>query len=451
MLVLLFFMLLIFMFTMDLKIKWYSTIWLLLLSFFFIMKFMYSSLFIPKLFLLNLYLDNLSTPLILLSIWISALMILSSYKIYMKNNNIYMFLILIMILNFIIVNMFMQKNFFSLYIFFEASLIPTFILIMVWGYQPERLQASMYIILYTVMAALPLLVNMIFLFTLNGHFSLLLNYVVPEFSKNFSYMSIWLFFMLFAFLVKLPLFLVHLWLPKAHVEAPISGSMILAALLLKLGGYSIIRVMIMFPKINMQMNVMISTVALIGGVLSSMVCVRQNDMKSLIAYSSIGHMGLMLSGILSMTQWGYAGGSLMMIAHGLSSSGLFCIANMLYEKSGSRSLYVSKGNLNILPNMSMYWFLLCSVNMAAPPSINLLSEISLIISILSFSVMFVMFLIFMTFMAAVYNLFLYTMTQHGEPPLFLSYYNSSSTLSFMLNFMHWGPTQLLILKSEFLF
>nr|YP_010944307.1 NADH dehydrogenase subunit 4 [Acanthochitona mahensis]WLW42183.1 NADH dehydrogenase subunit 4 [Acanthochitona mahensis] len=430
----------------NFKYKWFISLWTLIILFFYSSSLLFSNLNTPKLFY-TMMIDQWSTPLIMLSMWISAMMIVSSQKILKNKNKTTFFLNMVLTLNTIIILMFAQKNFIMLYIFFEASLIPTLILILKWGYQPERLQAGMYMIIYTVLGALPLLINILFIYNNNGHLNLILPSNLFLFMGNLSN-NLWWTFMLLAFLIKTPIYGFHLWLPKAHVEAPVAGSMILAGLLLKLGGYGIIRVILSFQKKIMFSSILITSLALIGGMISSFICIRQNDMKSLIAYSSIGHMSLMLAGALTSSFWGLSMSLMMMVAHGISSSGLFCIANMLYEKTSSRSLFISKGIISIIPNFSLCFFLMTSINMAAPPSLNLLSEIGLIITILFISMTLIIPITSMSFLAAVYNLFLYTSTQHGKPSSFNSPHSSILPLNYFIIFLHWIPAQILILLSD---
>nr|WRY69438.1 NADH dehydrogenase subunit 4 [Acanthochitona defilippii] len=432
----------------KLKFKWFINLWIMIIMFLFSSTLFFSPMNLPKLCYF-MFMDQWSTPLIMLSSWISALMIISSQKILNKMKKPEFFLSMIVMLNTFIIMMFTQKSLIMLYIFFEASLIPTLILILKWGYQPERLQAGMYMIIYTIIGALPFLINIMFIYKSNGH----LNMILPSnpflLTANMT-MNLWWVFMSLAFLIKTPIYGAHLWLPKAHVEAPVAGSMILAGLLLKLGGYGIIRIMILFSKTSLFTNLFLTSVALTGGMISSFICMRQNDMKSLIAYSSVGHMSMMLAGAFSGTLWGMTMSLMMMLAHGLSSSGLFCIANMLYEKTSSRSLFISKGLISILPNFSLCFFLMASINMAAPPSLNLLSEIGLIITILFMSMMFVIPVASMSLMSAIYSLFLYTSTQHGKSSSFSSPYSSMTTVNYFIIFLHWSPTQILILLSDFM-
>jgi NADH-ubiquinone oxidoreductase chain 4 len=254
--------------------------------------------------------------------------------------------------------------------------------------------------------------------------------------------------LIFAFLVKIPIFLVHLWLPKAHVEAPVSGSIILAGVLLKLGGYGILRVMPLIQRINNIFRWYWIRIRLVGGVLVRFICLRQTDLKSLIAYSSVAHIRIALRGMLTITYWGISGAYTLIIAHGLCSSGLFCLANISYERIGRRRLFINKGILNFIPRIALWWFLLRSCNIAAPPSLNLLGEISLLNRIVSWSWIRIFILALLSFFRAAYTLYLYSYRQHGK--LYSGSYSFIRGLNreYLLLFLHWFPLNLLILKRD---
>nr|YP_010419939.1 NADH dehydrogenase subunit 4 [Anopheles moucheti] len=389
-------------------------------------------------------LDMISYGLILLSLWICGLMLMASEKVYSLNNYKSLFIFMILFLLLMLVLTFSSMSMFMFYLFFEASLIPTLFLILGWGYQPERLQAGIYLLFYTLLASLPLLVGIFYILNfMNTLFFVLLS--------NWSFMNMNLLYLslVFAFLVKMPMFLVHLWLPKAHVEAPVSGSMILAGILLKLGGYGLLRMFSLLQISGMKFNYWWISVSLIGGVLISLVCLRQTDLKALIAYSSVAHMGIVLSGLLTMSYWGLTGSYALMIAHGLCSSGLFCLANISYERMGSRSLLINKGLLNFMPSLSLWWFLLCSGNMAAPPTLNLLGEISLLNSIVAWSWTTMIMLSLLSFFSAAYSLYLFAYSQHGKIYSGIYFFSVGSMREFLLLMLHWLPLNLLILKSSF--
>nr|AYQ18953.1 NADH dehydrogenase subunit 4 [Leiochrinini sp. 2 ACP-2013] len=389
---------------------------------------------------MGLGLDLLSFILVLLSFWIIILMIMASSSIYYNKKSSSLFLLMIGLLMVSLYMTFVSMNLFVFYIFFEMSLIPTLILIVGWGYQPERLQAGIYLLFYTLFASLPMMVALSFCYFNIG--SLLFCFFI-------NYESVVMFFLInLVFFIKVPMFFFHLWLPKAHVEAPISGSMILAGVMLKLGGYGMMRCFVIFNEVVMYLSWIFISLSLVGGLIVSFICLRQSDMKMLIAYSSVSHMGLMLVGVFTLNYWSMVGGLILMVGHGLCSSGLFCAANMVYERIHSRSLYLNKGIINMIPSMSLFWFLLVSSNMAAPPSLNLMGEVYLINGIMSFSSLTFILLMLISFMGAVYSLFLYSYSQHGQVFKGIYSYYMLSLREYLLLFLHWFPLNLMFLYGD---
>nr|ASM41830.1 NADH dehydrogenase subunit 4 [Olenecamptus subobliteratus] len=419
---------------------WFIQLMFFILSFVFL--FMVSSNFLWVSISYGYGWDLLSFSLILLSFWICSLMILASEKLLKLDNYSNLFLMIMVFLMISLYLAFASMNLFMFYLFFEISLIPTLILIIGWGYQPERIEAGIYLLFYTLLVSLPMMISIFYFY--ENHSSLDFYFMNKNLNNIFIYLCMNLVFM-----VKMPMYFVHLWLPKAHVEAPVSGSMILAGILLKLGGYGMMRLMVLFLEIGVKLNLMFIMISMVGGFVVSLICLRQSDIKSLIAYSSVAHMGLVLGGIMTLNMWGIWGALVMMLAHGLCSSGLFCLANITYERVSSRSLYLNKGLINLFPSMSLWWFLLNSSNMAAPPSFNLFGEILLINSLVMFSGYLMIFLALISFFSAVYSLFLYAYSQHGMS--FSSTYsmNLNYLREYLLLFLHWFPLNILILKGEY--
>nr|YP_009473435.1 NADH dehydrogenase subunit 4 [Choristoneura occidentalis biennis]AVI57906.1 NADH dehydrogenase subunit 4 [Choristoneura occidentalis biennis] len=387
--------------------------------------------------------DMISFGLILLSIWICGLMLMASENLFKIKFYINFFLFNIIFLLIMLYMTFSVMNLFMFYLFFEGSLIPTLLLIMGWGYQPERIQAGLYLLFYTLFASLPLLLGVFYIFNE-------MNYIMMYFFK-FMNLNLYLlyFSMIMAFLVKMPMYFVHLWLPKAHVEAPVSGSMILAGIMLKLGGYGLLRVMVFLQQVGLKFNFIWVIISLLGGFYVSLNCFCQVDIKSLIAYSSVAHMSLVIGGIMTMSYWGFMGSYVLMIGHGLCSSGMFCLANINYERLHSRSLFINKGLMNFMPSMSLWWFLLISSNMAAPPSLNLMGEIMLINSLMSWCWFSMIFLMLISFFSAGYSLYLYSYSQHGKYYYGIYSFYTGVSREYLMLLLHWLPLNILVLKIDY--
>nr|YP_009472916.1 NADH dehydrogenase subunit 4 [Nabicula flavomarginata]AST10133.1 NADH dehydrogenase subunit 4 [Nabicula flavomarginata] len=386
--------------------------------------------------------DMMSCCLTLLSVWIVLLMLLASMKVMTFSLNSGLFTMVCVVLLITLVCTFMCMNLFMFYLYFEFSLIPTLFLIFGWGYQPERLLAGYYLLFYTLFASLPMLVCIFYLYSSCST----LFYFLIDFECNFYvYLSL-----IMAFLIKMPMIMFHFWLLKAHVEAPVSGSMILAGVLLKLGGYGMMRVYMFMYEYSMYYNYLFICLSLYGMFIVGMLCMIQVDIKTLIAYSSVAHMGLVICGIMTFNLWGLLGSLLLMVGHGLCSSSLFALANIIYERSHSRSMLINKGLMTVFPSLSLMWFMTSINNMASPPSLNLMGEIMLINSVLSWSVMSYLFLGLASFMSCCYSIYMYSYINHG------SLYSGNKSLSlatfreFLLIIFHLFPLNIIFMSIDFL-
>nr|QVV23863.1 NADH dehydrogenase subunit 4 [Hyalomma scupense] len=383
--------------------------------------------------------DLMSLSMINLTIWISFLMILASNFMKIYKNKFFIFYTMMMMM-FLILS-FSIENLLMFYLFFESILFPIVMLIMNWGNQPERLQAGLYMLLYTVFGSLPLLILML---NKNISLSILYNYWV------FNSMGMMFLFMMLGFLVKIPMFLFHLWLPKAHVEAPVAGSMILAGILLKLGFYGVFRFKSFFFVDLLNYGVILMLISIWGSVLISVICFFQIDIKSLIAFSSVSHMGIALGGCLTFFLYGSYGMLIMMIGHGLCSSGLFCLSNLLYERFFTRNMFLLKGMIMIFPNLTLWWFIFSVINMSAPLTMNLFGELFLSVSLIKYSFIFIIPISLLIFFSACYSMYMYSYINHGKSWIVYSN-NMINCREYLLLMLHLFPMTTWFLKMNFFF
>nr|YP_009184214.1 NADH dehydrogenase subunit 4 [Naesiotus nux]ALO20566.1 NADH dehydrogenase subunit 4 [Naesiotus nux] len=348
--------------------------------------------------------NSMSNIMVLLTLCLTLFILIACSKL-----KSFQFLISMKSLCIILVCAFSVENLFLFYFLFELSLLPTLYLIISWGYQPERLQAGSYMMLYTVGASLPLLMFILWQYSISYSMSILTLQMFPLKMEGPFFIII-----ILAFLAKLPSYSFHLWLPKAHVEAPLAGSMILAGVLLKLGGYGLY---LMGKLLDYNMNslsvIILLSVMMWGGFIASLMCITQSDIKAYVAYSSIVHMSFVSTAMVINTSWGVYSSIITMFAHGFTSSGMFILAYMAYKKANSRSLLFMGGYLMLFPSMSLMWFLFSSMNMAAPPTINLVGELMFIgcVSMVSYILMFISLMIM--FISVFYNMYLYSSINHG--------------------------------------
>ena len=379
--------------------------------------------------------------LIILTAWLRALIIIIRVKIFKSGAffNLLIILFLRLALRFSVASLFL------FYLFFEWSLLPIFLIILGWGYQPERLRASLLLFFYTLFASLPLLLVLLYW----GQIAFITSFkdALLILTQRDVRSIILRFITILAFVVKFPIYFVHLWLPKAHVEAPVAGSIILAGILLKLGGYGIIRLSAFFLHNPLIFSVGILTIW--GGGILGALCLRIRDIKVIIAYSSVVHISLVFIGVIRYFSWGLNGAMVIIVAHGLCSSGIFAWANIVYERRHSRRLTLNKGLLTISPSFSFWWFLLIVRNFAGPFTLNLAGEIFLIINTIVCRNLFWVRIALISFFSAGYSLLLYSSTQQGRTGAGNILGLEGNNLEQQVIFAHVWPVYLIVISTVF--
>jgi len=388
--------------------------------------------------LYNLFInsDLISIRLIILRLWVLMLIKLRQFNVKFIKSLFFMFIML----NLRLIFSFRSNNILYFYFFFEWSLIPIFFIIIGWGYQIERLKSSFYLLIYTLFASLPLLLIIILI----NKYIYILNINYLNFINRLSINNLFLVFIFLAFLVKFPIFFFHQWLPKAHVEAPVGGSIILAGLLLKLGGYGIIR-MLYFLKITYTIKIII-IISILGGRILRILCLINRDIKVIIAYSSVVHIALIIVNIFIKRLWSINGTIIIIIAHGVCSSGIFSCANIIYERTHSRIIIINKRNLNFFPSLSMFWFLLCIANFGGPFTYNLLGEIILIIRLRFLNYYFLLFIFIISFFSAAYRIILYANLQQGANNNLILNINTFNFREINVLYCHLWPLLIILLN-----
>ena len=317
----------------------------------------------------KLGIDGISILFIVLTAFITPICIISCIISVKKRLN--EFLIAILILETFMIGVFCSLDLIIFYLFFEAGLIPMFLIIGIWG-GPRKIYSAYKFFLFTLLGSVLMLAAIIFIYWAVGTTDYTEIYKL-KIAKEYQYL-LWLAFFS-SFAVKTPMWPVHTWLPDAHVEAPTAGSVILAAILLKMAGYGFLRFSLgMFPIASEFFTPLVFTLSIIAIIYTSLVALMQDDMKKLIAYSSVAHMGFVTLGIFTFNKQGIEGSMFQMISHGIISAALFLCVGVLYDRTGSRMIKSFGGVVNYLPNFSLIFIIFVLGALGLPGTTGFIGE-----------------------------------------------------------------------------
>ena len=353
--------------------------------------------------------DGVSIPLILLTTFLIPICLLCSWN--SIQTRVKEFVIYFLLLESFVIGVFISIDLVIFYVFFEAVLIPMFLIIGIWGGE-NRIYATFKFFLYTLAGSVLMLLAIIYiiLVTKTGNIQQIAGF---NFQENIQLILFICFFASFA--VKVPMFPFHTWLPDAHVQAPTSGSVILAGVLLKLGAYGFMRLSVpFFEYASIYYQPFIFTLSCIAIVYTSIVALRQDDMKKMIAYSSVAHMGFVTIGIFTLTSDGMNGAYFQMISHGVVSAALFLIVGVVYERHHTRMIADYSGVTNIMPKYSFFFMVFMLASVGLPGTSGFVGEFLVIMSTISVNVYLTIFTAMGVVLGAAYMLLLYKNVNFGE-------------------------------------
>ena len=355
--------------------------------------------------------NGLGSVFIGLTLYLNLVCILTSMRSVKPNLNL--FLNLLILMSIILTGVFTTDNMLLFYILFESSLIPIFLLVVGWGSREEKVRAGYYLFFFTLISSLLMLLTIIKLYWLTGSLSLsyLKTISYPITTQKWSFICFAL-----AMAVKMPMFPFHIWLPQAHVEAPLAGSILLAGILLKLGGYGFIYLALpLFPFGFYYFGPLLQWMSMLGIVYGGLSTLRQSDMKRLIAYSSVAHMGFATFALFSIeSEVGILSAILIFIAHGFVSPALFIVVGLLYERYGTRIIRYYKGVGVIMPVMNSFAFLFTLCSIAFPGSLNFIGEFLVVVNASQTSILHVLIISLGAFIGLKYALYFYERVFTGE-------------------------------------
>jgi proton-translocating NADH-quinone oxidoreductase chain M len=366
----------------------------------------------------SLGIDGISLFFILLTTLLIPLCILASWnsiKYRLKE-----FLLLMLIIEFLLINVFCVLDILFFYIFFESILIPMFLLIGIWGSRTEKINAAFQFVLYTLFGSVLMLLAIILIYFHLGttDYDMVLT---TTYSKS-RQIILWLAFFA-SFAVKTPMLPFHIWLPKAHVEAPTAGSVLLAGVLLKMGTYGFIRFSLpLFPYASQYFTPLIYVMSILAIIYSSLTTIRQIDLKRIIAYSSVAHMNFVLVGLFSNNLQAVEGSIILMLGHGLVSSGLFLAIGFLYDRYHTRILRYYSGLITIMPVYGIILFILILANISLPTTSNFIGEFLILLGTFKVNSSVAFFTGIGMILGGVYSMWLYNRIMFNTVSKSIIYY-----------------------------